>query len=314
MTEPWMVTAVASAVGAVLVALWGVVTLIATLRRRQSSAALASGPTAPHATKLSRIVRALITFGRVSAGPLCLRGWMIKGGGERARRARDLWLARAGLVGQLDSAGYRAMQVGVLLGAAVLALGGSLWWVGRLPAAPGLALVVVLVLVCAAAPLAWISDRIKRREQAMLRDLPFALQLTTLGLQSGMSLGASVALAVDKLPAGALLEWMQRLLVRIQAGQSPAAVLRDMAQEVHLPAIQNWAAAVAIAQWQGASLADVFRHQAHQVNTDRFLRAERLALEAPVKLLFPLALFVFPSAFIVLFFPVITRLLQEGFL
>jgi tight adherence protein C len=68
------------------------------------------------------------------------------------------------------------------------------------------------------------------------------------------------------------------------------------------------------AQQQGSSLGPVLRAQADQRREERFLKAEKAAMKAPVKMLFPLLVFIFPCTFLLLFFPVAVRLVQEGFL
>ena len=67
------------------------------------------------------------------------------------------------------------------------------------------------------------------------------------------------------------------------------------------------------AERMGMNLGPVLRAQADQRRSERFLRAEKLAMEAPVKLLFPLIAFIFPCTFIVLFFPIVIQFMHAGF-
>jgi tight adherence protein C len=71
---------------------------------------------------------------------------------------------------------------------------------------------------------------------------------------------------------------------------------------------------VLTAERQGSSLGPILRAQAEQRRTERFLRAEELAMKAPVKMLFPLMTCVFPCTSLIVFFPVVTRLVNEGIL
>ena len=87
-----------------------------------------------------------------------------------------------------------------------------------------------------------------------------------------------------------------------------------LAERLRLPAVSNWVAAVLTAERQGASLGPILRAQAEQRRNERFLRAEALAMKAPVKMLFPLMTCIFPCTFVIVLFPVVVQLLQEGVL
>src|SRR5690606_36424132 len=118
----------------------------------------------------------------------------------------------------------------------------------------------------------------------------------------------------DRGPPGALRDEFAQLLGDLRAGRPRDEALRALALRAQLPAISNLVAALGVAHKQGASLGPILRAQAEQRRTERFLRAEKLAMEAPVKMLLPLVLFIFPGTFAVLLFPVVSRLLAEGVL
>ena len=68
------------------------------------------------------------------------------------------------------------------------------------------------------------------------------------------------------------------------------------------------------AERHGSGLGPILRAQAEQRRQERFQQAEKLAMKAPVKMLFPLLVFIFPCTFVLLFFPIVVRLLEEGVL
>jgi tight adherence protein C len=76
--------------------------------------------------------------------------------------------------------------------------------------------------------------------------------------------------------------------------------------------VANFTTAVIQAESMGMNLGPVLRAQADQRRSERFLRAEKLAMEAPVKMLFPLIAFTFPCTFIVLFFPIAMKFIHAG--
>lgn len=178
----------------------------------------------------------------------------------------------------------------------------------------GLLLPTIAGLVAASLPAARLRDRAASRQRALLRQLPFYLDLITLSVEAGLNLGASLSQAVDRGPPGPMRDELSQLLGDLRAGRSRDEALRALAERVRQPAVSNLVAALATAQKQGASLGPILRLQAEQRRVERFLRAEKLAMEAPVKMLVPLVLFIFPGTFAVLLFPIVSRLISEGVL
>lgn len=156
----------------------------------------------------------------------------------------------------------------------------------------------------------WLSDRLQLRRKELLKTLPFFLDIVTLCVEAGLNLQGALMQAVAKGPKGVLRDEFQRVLRDIRAGQARAPSLRAMAQRLDEPAVSHFATAVIQAESMGMSLGPVLRAQADQRRSERFLRAEKLAMEAPVKMLFPLLAFIFPCTFIVLFFPIAMKLLH----
>jgi tight adherence protein C len=288
------------------------VVLWATMQRAQ-----ATNITPATAITRTRTLAAVISVGKILGALSLLDSWRRHGFGQRADRALAQHLKRAGLDRTLSSADFRAFQIGAFaLGGAV---GGVLARVVSV-ARPdlgvmGLAMLTLLPgIVALLMTRAWISDKARSRRAAVLRDLPFMLDLMTLGIESGQSLSAALVLVIDKAAPGPLLEHLRVMMAQLKAGQTQEHALREFGRDIDVASVHAWVAAVLIAHKQGASLAEVFRAQAEQVRVERFLRAEKAAMQAPVKMLLPLVMFIFPSAFIVLFFPVISRLMAEGFL
>ena len=91
-----------------------------------------------------------------------------------------------------------------------------------------------------------------------------------------------------------------------------ADALRRMDERVRIPQVTSFISAVIQAERMGASLGSTFRSQADQRRSERFQQAEKLAMEAPVKLIFPLVAFIFPVTFLVLMFPIAVKFMQSG--
>ncbi len=161
-------------------------------------------------------------------------------------------------------------------------------------------------------PALWLRDQIALRRSEMLKTLPFFLDIVTLCVEAGLNFQGAMQQAVSKGPRGVLRNEFQRVLRDVRAGKGRAESLKAMAQRLDEPSIASFVGAVIQAENMGMSLGPVLRVQADQRRTERFLRAEKLAMEAPVKMLFPLIAFIFPCTFIVLFFPIVMKFMHSG--
>lgn len=162
-------------------------------------------------------------------------------------------------------------------------------------------------------PAIWLRDRLALRRSELMKTLPFFLDIITLCVEGGLNMQGAIEQAVSKGPKGVLREELQRVMRDIRAGKGRATALRDMADRLNEPGVVNFAVAVIQAENMGMNLGPILRAQADQRRSERFLRAEKLAMEAPVKMLFPLIAFIFPCTFLVLFFPIVMKFLHSGF-
>lgn len=160
-------------------------------------------------------------------------------------------------------------------------------------------------------PMLKINDLRKGREKKIVRALPMFLDFITMAVEAGMNLSGAFQQAVDKGPEGPLRIELQKVLRDVKAGMSRMEAIRAMADRLDIREIHSFTSALAQAERTGASLGQTLRIQADQRRTERFQRAEKLALEAPVKLVFPLVAFIFPTTFIVLGFPIVMKFLYE---
>ena len=161
-------------------------------------------------------------------------------------------------------------------------------------------------------PRIWLNDRLNARKKELLRSLPFFLDIITLCVEAGLNLQGAINQAVLKGPKGAMRDEFQRVLRDIRAGKGRAASMRDMADRLNESAVTNFVTAVIQAEVMGMNLGPVLRVQADQRRAERFMRAEKLAMEAPVKMLLPLIAFIFPCTFIVLLFPIAMKFMHSG--
>lgn len=177
---------------------------------------------------------------------------------------------------------------------------------------PGI--LVTLTLLGNLYPLIWLRDVRKRREKEILKALPVYLDFITLAVEAGLNLTGAIKQAMDKGPAGALRNEFQMITRDLRAGVPRADALRRMEKRLNMKAITSFVGTVIQAEKMGASVGAALRVQSQQRRIERFQRAEKLAMEAPVKLILPLIAFIFPVTFIVLAFPIVVKFMQEGML
>jgi tight adherence protein C len=263
-------------------------------------------------------------FGWGAIAPLAtaLGPWLPAG----VRTALSRALRQAGLDGALDAAHVAAASVIAGMGGAVVTwiawtvVQGGVFTGGAGPVDVDGAVgwrVIVAVLAGAVGcvlPLSALRERRAMRLREISRALPFYLDVITLSVESGANLTGALQHAVAKGPGGPLGAEIERVLRDVRAGRTRADALRAMAERLALPSVASWVSALVAAERHGSSLGPILRAQAEQRRMERFQAAEKLAMKAPVKMLFPLLVFIFPCTFVLLFFPVVVRLLQEGLL
>ncbi len=163
-------------------------------------------------------------------------------------------------------------------------------------------------VAAALAPWLWLGERIRRLRFAVLRELPGCLDTLTLALEAGCAFGAALQLTLERATDTPLRRALQRCQQEMRAGRGRRESLERFDQRLAIPAISATVAAIVQAEVTGVSLAPVMRAQALRGTQERFARAEKLALEAPVKMLAPLVLCIFPCTFIVVGFPIAATL------
>lgn len=156
----------------------------------------------------------------------------------------------------------------------------------------------------------WRKEKIQARKSTLRKSLPFYLDIMTLCVEAGLNLQGALHHAILKGPDGILREEFQKVLRDIRAGKTRAESLRMMSKRLNEPAINSLTSAIIQAEHMGMNLAPILRTQSDQRRNERFLRAEKLAMEAPVKMLFPLIAFIFPCTFVVLFFPIVMKFMN----
>ncbi|OGJ88108.1 MAG: hypothetical protein A2268_04915 [Candidatus Raymondbacteria bacterium RifOxyA12_full_50_37] len=155
-----------------------------------------------------------------------------------------------------------------------------------------------------------LNDIVKKRRAEFRRSFIIFLDLFLLILESGLDFGRALKLLLDKFPPGMLTDEFERMLVDMRLGHSREEALWHMAERIGDENFSDFASAVVQSDRTGGSLSHIVHGLLVSIKTRRVQAAEKMAHEAPVKLLGPLVLFIFPVVFIVLFGPIVIGLLQ----
>ena len=150
----------------------------------------------------------------------------------------------------------------------------------------------------------------KRRHLSIQKALPFVLDLLTLSVEAGMDFISALQRNCKLRKLDPLNEELLRMTKEIQVGSSRKDALKGMADRVKQPDLKSVAYALIQADELGVSIGSILRIQSEQLRSRRFDRAEKLAAEAPVKMLGPLMLCIFPAVFIILLGPVISQAMK----
>jgi len=175
-----------------------------------------------------------------------------------------------------------------------------------------------LALVVGCGPLSYLypdlrlRELTKQRQARFEKEFPFFLDVLVLAMKAGLNFTAAVEQAVSSSRSGPVQQEFSRYLRESRTGVSRRIALDRITERVMLPSVTNFAASVQQAEQTGGSLGDVLADQARQRRQERFLRAEKLANQAPVKMLFPLIALLFPITFIIIGFPIVIQLLEAG--
>jgi len=186
---------------------------------------------------------------------------------------------------------------------AIFALTGRNWL-------QGLGLSALFMLIGYLFPNLWLSGRIRTRQRSVFRAMPDALDLLTISVEAGLGFDAAMAKVHEKWDNDLSLE-LGRVIQEIRLGKLRRDSLRDMAERLGVAEMTSFVAAVIQSEQLGVSMAKVLRIQSDQMRVRRRQMAEEEAHKAPIKMVFPIALLIFPSILLILLGPAAMLLLSS---
>jgi tight adherence protein C len=171
----------------------------------------------------------------------------------------------------------------------------------------GFALGMALAAVGFIGPDFILNKKIRSRQERLSQDLPDALDLLAVSVEAGLGFDAAVVKITEQVE-GPLGEEFALTLNEMRIGESRQDALKKLADRAGIPEIGAFARAIIQADQFGISLGRILRVQAVDTRHRRQIAAEEKAMKAPVKMLFPTVIFIFPSMFIVILGPAFLNL------
>jgi tight adherence protein C len=153
-----------------------------------------------------------------------------------------------------------------------------------------------------ALPYFWLVNRVRRRQTVITKSLPNSFDLVTTCVEAGLGLDAALAQVAEKVQ-GPFAEELSRTLREVGMGRMRRDALQEMGERTGVPDLITFVNAVIQAEQMGTSIGQVLRVQSEQLRVHRRQRVEELANQAPVKMVFPLVLCIFPTLFLVILGP-----------
>jgi tight adherence protein C len=200
----------------------------------------------------------------------------------------------------MEMQGIGLLAFGAVAALLTLAIGFTPIWVGLWT--------VAMAGVGFWAPFIVVYDLGLRRQQALRRELPDAIDLLTLSVEAGMGFEGAVAQIAGTMP-GALSREFARMLHEMQMGMRRADALRALSDRTTVIELRTVCTSLLQATELGIPIVDVLREQAKEMRIRRRQNAEGAAAKVPVKVVFPLVLCLLPALFIVVIGPGVIRIL-----
>jgi tight adherence protein C len=156
-----------------------------------------------------------------------------------------------------------------------------------------------------------IQGRAKKRKREIQLALPFTFDLICIGVQSGMSFDGAMQIVSER-TKGALSEELQRTLREINLGISRSDALSNLARRTGIEDLKIFITAVNYITKLGGNLTQAIAVQTEALRVKRRQKAEKLANQAPVKMMIPLVLFILPCVFIAILGPAVIQIATGG--
>jgi tight adherence protein C len=158
----------------------------------------------------------------------------------------------------------------------------------------------------------WVAKKKQARQRAIIKALPETIDLLNLCVGAGLDFMLAVKWVIEKSKPSPLIDELNQLWQETKVGQPRRQALKNLARRVDLPDINSFVRTLVQADRMGTSIAEALKLQSEEARLRRFQRGERLALQAPIKMLLPLLFFILPVVLIIIGGPILLQFLKSG--
>jgi tight adherence protein C len=155
----------------------------------------------------------------------------------------------------------------------------------------------------------FLKVNISRRQAGIEKELPDVLDLLTISIEAGLGFDAALQRVVQK-SQGPLAQEFSQSLQEMRMGKTRKEALRDLGLRNDVGDLNNFVGAIIQADQLGVSMGNVLRTQSEQMRVIRRQRVEEKAMKAPIKMLIPMVLFIFPTIFLILLGPSVLQIME----
>ena len=194
--------------------------------------------------------------------------------------------------------------VGILVGFKYIADKGDMAFI------QSLMVLVVFAGIFGMLPLVILRILIQKRQEMILHQLPEVLDLLCVSVQAGLSFDAALRRIVERMK-GPLIEECTRMLEDVRMGLPRRQALRMMGERCEVQEVALFVTAIIQAERLGTSLGKTLNNQAINMRERRRQTVKAEAMKAPVKMIFPLVLFIFPSVFVIVLLPALLNMMKN---
>ncbi len=158
----------------------------------------------------------------------------------------------------------------------------------------------------------WLKGKVKRVKAVIIKDLPDAVDLLGLCVNVGLDFMLALKWVVEKSPPSVMIEELNTVLQEINVGKPRRDAIKDLAKRYELPDLSTFARTLIQADKMGTSVTDALNILAEDMRLARYRRGEQIALKAPMKMLVPLLLCIFPVVGIIVAGPIILDFIENS--
>lgn len=158
----------------------------------------------------------------------------------------------------------------------------------------------------------WVKNQIKKRQTAILRNLPHIIDLLNICVGAGLDFMVAVNRVTQEFHSCELIEELKVMVREIQMGSSRREALKNLASRVNSTEMVSFVRTLLQADRMGTPIGEALKMQSEEIRIRRFQRGEEAALKAPIKLLLPLLFFILPVVLIIVAGPILIQFSRGG--